>query len=156
MGNRLDEHVLADYEKFNALLADGNWAEANNLVSQLNYSYPYQTADLLSHLFRDLPKHDNAETFVQVAMNRFTHLHTQYGSTDISWWFDTYQYIISGLRDHGFDLVPYYANIYELLLTCAYFEEVEQTNSVIEDAINYLGDAHPVIAKLHEWANQST
>jgi hypothetical protein len=155
MGNRLDEHVLADYETFNALLADGHWAEANNLVSQLNYSYPYQIADLLSHLFRDLPKHDNAEKFVQMAMNRFIHLHTQYGSTDISWWFDTYQYIISGLRDHGFDLVPYYAKIYELLLTCAYFEKVELANSVIEDAINHIGESHPVIEKLRAWAKKS-
>ena len=155
MGNQLDPHVLVDYEQLNTLLNDGNWDEANNVMAGINYSYPYQIADLLSYLFRDLPKHENTERFVHVGMNRFVGLHKQYGTTDISWWFDTYQYIISGLRDHGFDLVPYYANIYELLLTCAYFEEVDQAHSVIEDAINYIGNSHPVIAKLQEWAKQS-
>ena len=155
MGNQLDPHVLVDYEQLNSLLDDGNWNEATDLIAGLNYKYPYQIADLLSYLFKDLPKHDNTEKFVQVGMSRFIDLHKQYGSTDISWWFDTYRYILHGLKSHGFDLVPYYAKIYELLPTCGYFEEIELAHSLIEDAMNYIGDSHPVIAKLHDWANQT-
>jgi hypothetical protein len=124
---------------------------AKDLLSQVDYFYPYQIADLLTYVFHRLPKDDQAESIVQIGMQRFISIHKSYGETDIGWWYDTYQYILGGVCDHGFDLIAYYAQIYELLLTCAYFEDSNRATSIIEDAIGYLGDQHSLIAQLNQW-----
>ena len=151
MGNQLDAHVLEDAKKITAHLEEGNWGDAIDFLGQVDYFYPYQIADLLSYVFRGLPKGEQAESFVQTGMHRFVRIHKSYGDTDIGWWFDTYQYIVSGLHDHDFDLAPYYVQIYELLLTCAYFEEADRAQSIIQDAVGYLGTEHPLIAQLNQW-----
>ena len=154
MGNQLDEHVYADAQKIEELLENNDWSQATFLLGQIDYTYPYQIADLLSFLHRSLPQHKEAEAFVEVGMNRFVRIHQQYGETAISWWFDTYRYVLSGLSDHGFDLTPHYVRIYELLLTCCYFEEADSAQSAIDDACRYIGDEHPLIEQLRKWASE--
>ena len=72
MGNQLDPHVLEDAKKITAHLEQGKWEDANGILGQIDYFYPYQIADLLSYVFRGLPKEEQAESFVQTGMNRFT------------------------------------------------------------------------------------
>lgn len=154
MGNQLDPHVLEDYEKIINEMDQGNLTEVKGLIQQVNYFYPYQIADLLTYVFKSLPVDEQAESVVQIGIHRFVHIQKSYGETDISWWNDTYQYILSGVRDHGFDLMTYYAQIYELLLTCAYDEESRAT-SIIKHAVGYLGEEHPLIAQLKQWVAKS-
>ena len=151
MGNQLDPHVLRDAKKITATLEQGNFKEASNLLYQVAYFYPYQIADLLTYVFHRMPKDDQAESIVQVGIQRFVQIHKSYGETDIGWWYDTYQYILGGVCDHDFNLIAYYAQIYELLLTCAYFEEPSRATSIIKDAIRYLGGEHPLVAQLNQW-----
>ena len=88
-------------------------------------------------------------------MQRFVHTHRSYGETDIGWWYDTYQHIVAGVCNHGFDLLPYYTQIYELLLTCAYFEDKDRAISIIHDAVGYLGEKHPLIEQLNQWVTDT-
>ena len=154
MGNQLDEHVYNDALMLQGLLEEDNWTEATHLLSQIDYSYPYQMADLLSFLYRSLPKHKEAEAFVDLGMNRFVRNHQQYGETAISWWFDTYRYMLSGLSDHGFDLKPQYVKIYKLLLSCCYFDEADEAESAIDNACRAIGETHPLIEQLRAWASE--
>ena len=151
MGNQLDPHVLEDYEKIINEMDQGNLTEVKGLIQQVDYFYPYQIADLLTYVFKSLPVNEHAESVVQIGIQRFIHIHKSYGETDIGWWYDTYQYIVGNLSDQDFDLLPYYAQIYELLLTCAYFEDKDRAISIIDDAVGYLGEEHPLIAQLNQW-----
>ena len=156
MGNQMDDHVYRDALRLEELLSadDVQWDEAYSLLYECDYTYPHQVADLLSYVFRSLPKHKETEDFVTAGVGLFVSNHQNYGTTHISWWFDTYQYILSGVSNHGFDLTPHYVKIYDLLLSCCYFEEGDSTDSAIEDACSYIGDSHPLIAELRAWASE--
>ena len=147
----LSPEAAADY--LLELLDKEDWAQAKNKLYSVNYFYPSRTADLLSNVFGNLPKHKESEDFVRIGMDIFVSHQQAHGPTATLWWSaeNTYFDILSGLEEHDFDLQPYYVQICELFLNYAIFDELWEAENAVALCCHYLDDEHPMVEELEDW-----
>lgn len=105
--------------------------------------------------FEEVHKNIKAEKLIAQAMQHFISHQKRYGTTAIDWWFHTYNNIPERLqnRNKGFDVISLYAQIDALAMGYSIVEEASQVQYIVKDARHEVGNDHPLIAELQEWAD---